>query len=301
MVGQLGETRLLHSLLVADEAVIMGRRFGGDLTRLALAGLLHDGAKEMPTPALLALAEAQGLITDPAERARPSILHGPVAAWLAERHWGISDPVILEAIRFHTTGGPGMSREACIIFMADLIEPSRDYPGVELLRRLCRQDLRAAMIEAINQTFDYLARKKQPVHAGMTRCLEWLRQEKGGLPRMESKEMAIIAARAMAAKKGAKITVLKLEDLTLITDFFVVATGSSRTQTQAMAGGAEDELKKHGIRPHRIEGFREGRWILLDFGQVIIHIFQTDERDFYNLERLWADAPALPAEEVLPE
>ena len=118
---------------------------------------------------------------------------------------------------------------------------------------------------------------------------------------MESKELAILSARAMEQRKGLKITVLKVEDLSTLTDYFVVGTGASRVQTQAMADNIEDELSKAaGIRPNRIEGLQEGRWILMDYGQVIIHIFQEDERNFYNLERLWADAPALPMEEIFP-
>ncbi|MEL7622013.1 MAG: bis(5'-nucleosyl)-tetraphosphatase (symmetrical) YqeK [Clostridiales bacterium] len=177
--GQLKPRRFNHSLAVADEAVAMGHLFGGDLVKLALAGLLHDSAKELSNEQLLALAEAQGLITDPAERENPSILHGPVGAWRACREWGIADPVILEAIRLHTVGGPDMSLEACIIFMADLIEPGRAYNGVDILRRLCRQDLRAAMIEAIEQTLVYLERKKLPLHQGTLLCLAWLKEERG--------------------------------------------------------------------------------------------------------------------------
>jgi ribosome-associated protein len=94
-----------------------------------------------------------------------------------------------------------------------------------------------------------------------------------------------------------------VEDLSTLTDYFVVGTGSSRIQTQAMADSVEDEVAKAegGLRPNRIEGLQEGRWILMDYGHVIIHIFQEDERNFYNLERLWADAPALPMEEIFPD
>jgi len=171
--------RFTHSLGVVEEAVAMGRRFGGDLVKLALAGLVHDGAKEYSAGELLALAEAESLITDPAERENPSLLHGPVGAWLAQQEWGISDPVILESIRLHTTAGAEMSIEACIVFMADLIEPGRTYDGVELLRRLCGEDLRAAMIEAITRTFAYLEQKELPLHGGSTRCLNWLIKERG--------------------------------------------------------------------------------------------------------------------------
>lgn len=177
--GMLQGKRLAHSLAVADESVIMGLRFGGDPVRLALAGLVHDGAKRLDDGELIAIGEAEGLIGDPAQRESPSLLHGPVGAWLAEHEWGISDPVILESIRYHTTGEADMGLEACIVFMADLVEPGRDYDGVEVLRKMCREDLRAAMIEAIEQTFVYLERKKQPVHAGTARCLAWLKEERG--------------------------------------------------------------------------------------------------------------------------
>ena len=174
----LKEKRITHSLEVADAAVTMGRAFGGDLVKLALAGLLHDGAKQMGNERLLTLGEVFGLLTDPVEKDDPSLLHGPVAAWLAQYEWGIDDPVILEAIRLHTTGGAGMSKEACIVFMADLIEPGRDYQGVDVLRRLCREDLWAAMVEALTQTLEYLERAKKPLHSGTMRCLTWLREER---------------------------------------------------------------------------------------------------------------------------
>ena len=118
---------------------------------------------------------------------------------------------------------------------------------------------------------------------------------------MDSKELAILSARAMDERRGTKITVLKVEDLSSLTDFFVVGTGASRIQTQSMADNVADELAKTGLRPNRIEGLQEGRWILMDYGQIIIHIFQEDERNFYSLERLWADAPSLPHEEVFPD
>ena len=176
---RLSENRYIHSQLVADTAVAMGRAFGGDLVKLALAGLLHDGAKELGNEKLLAIGEAEGLITDLAEKENPYLLHGPVGAWMAQSEWEITDSIILEAIRLHTTGEAGMSKEACIVFMADLIEPKRAYRGVEVLRQLCREDLQAGMIEAITQTYTYLARGNRPLHQGMARCLAWLKEERG--------------------------------------------------------------------------------------------------------------------------
>ena len=178
MAQTLGQKRFRHSLAVADTAVAMGRLFGGDLVKLALAGLLHDAAKELGDAKLLETAVSEGLITDEVERESVYLLHGPVAAWMLRRDWGIEDPTILEAIRFHTTGAPGMCREACIIFMADLVEPGRTYQDAVILRQLCREDLRAAMLLAIEQTYVYLARKNLPLHGAMRLCHEWLQNER---------------------------------------------------------------------------------------------------------------------------
>ncbi|MGI6144525.1 MAG: ribosome silencing factor [Peptococcia bacterium] len=107
---------------------------------------------------------------------------------------------------------------------------------------------------------------------------------------MESKEKALLACKAIDDKKGQKIILLELNGISLLTDFFIICSGNSRTQTQAIADNVEKEMKEAGLFLNRREGYAEGRWILLDYGTVIIHIFQEEEREFYNLERLWGDA-----------
>lgn len=114
---------------------------------------------------------------------------------------------------------------------------------------------------------------------------------------MKSRDLAILAAEAISEKKGTNINVLQLEGITLITDYFILANGNSRVQTQAIAENVEKKLEEAGIKLLRREGFSEGRWILLDFAAIIVHIFQKDERELYNLERLWGDAPQIPVAE----
>ena len=91
-------------------------------------------------------------------------------------------------------------------------------------------------------------------------------------------------------KKGNDIVMLRTAELTTMADFFVIASGRSDRQVQALAGAIVDELRDEGIRPLGTEGRASARWVLLDFGSVIVHVFAPEEREFYGLERLWAKA-----------
>lgn len=119
---------------------------------------------------------------------------------------------------------------------------------------------------------------------------------------MNSLETAKLVAKALDNKKGADIKILKIEDLTVIADYFVIATGNSNTQVKALAGEAEYLLEKEaGIKPLRVEGYDSGGWILIDFNSVIVHVFQPAAREFYSLERLWADATPIDTEFLTEE
>lgn len=113
---------------------------------------------------------------------------------------------------------------------------------------------------------------------------------------MESKEKAMLVAKAIDEKKGRHLSILKLEELSSITDYFVLCNGNSRVQTQAIADNVKEKMEKAEFKLLRREGYPEGRWILLDFGSVLVHIFQEEEREFYKLERLWGDAPVIAYE-----
>lgn len=91
-------------------------------------------------------------------------------------------------------------------------------------------------------------------------------------------------------KKAQDIVSLKLQGLTLICDYFLIASATNTRQTQAICDNIEETMKHDGQAPLRIEGYRDGRWILIDFGSVVVHIFLQEEREYYNLERLWGDA-----------
>ena len=107
---------------------------------------------------------------------------------------------------------------------------------------------------------------------------------------MTPKELAIIAAKALDDKKGKEIAVIEITDQTTLADYFVIATGNSNTQINALSGAVEKALREQGGEPllHR-EGHRDGTWVLLDYGSVVVHIFSAEAREFYSLERLWSD------------
>ena len=111
---------------------------------------------------------------------------------------------------------------------------------------------------------------------------------------MESKELAIRLARALDAKKALNVHILAVEDLTTVTEYFVIATGSSNTQINALCGSVEKLLEEQaGEKPLRREGYRDGTWVLLDYGCICVHVFSAEARAFYDLERLWSDAEVI--------
>ena len=118
---------------------------------------------------------------------------------------------------------------------------------------------------------------------------------------MESKELAIRLARALDAKKAVNVHILAVEDLTTVTEYFVIATGMSTTHVGALADEAEFQLDREGVKVLRTEGHDGKRWVLLDYGSVIVHVFTQEAHDYYDLEHLWADATVVPASEWMPD
>ena len=114
---------------------------------------------------------------------------------------------------------------------------------------------------------------------------------------MTPKELAILAAKALDEKKGKEISAIEITDITTLADYFVIATGSSNTQINALCGSVEKLLEE----PLRREGYRDGTWVLLDYGCICVHVFSAEARSFYDLERLWADGKPLDLTGVLTQ
>jgi len=108
-----------------------------------------------------------------------------------------------------------------------------------------------------------------------------------------SKELALQIARILDAKKAIDVVVLDISHLTIIADYFVIASGNTEIQVRALCDELLKSLRQQGVDVRRQEGYRHGRWVVLDYGDVIVHLFHREDRAFYNLERLWADSLSL--------
>lgn len=108
-----------------------------------------------------------------------------------------------------------------------------------------------------------------------------------------SKEKALLCAQAALDHKAIDLVVLEVRNLSSFTDYFVITSGNSDRQVQAIASHIEEKLDQQGIHPLGVEGKQIGTWILLDYGDVVVHVFYNPMREFYDLERLWSDAPRM--------
>ena len=116
---------------------------------------------------------------------------------------------------------------------------------------------------------------------------------------MTSLEEAKLCVRALTKIKGQNIRLIKIKDISSIADYFVVASGSSKTQVKALADEVESRLDDAGVGVSHIEGYRSDTWILLDYVDVVVHVFSDEARDYYDLERLWQDGEEIDISDIL--
>ena len=115
---------------------------------------------------------------------------------------------------------------------------------------------------------------------------------------MQAEKKCEIIVKALDSKKGLDIRLIKVSDITALTEYFVLATGTSSTQVRALAEEAEFRMSQAGVEPHHIEGKSTG-WILLDYGDVVVHVLNEQSREFYDLERLWADGEKIDISDII--
>ena len=182
--SRLSDSRYEHTLRVADTAEDLARAHDLDADRARLAALMHDSARELGPDEFLKLAETWNLQVGESEQQSPKLLHGPVAAEMA-RELGIDDEEVLEALRAHTMGRPGMGPLALVLYVADKIEPARDYPSVGRLRDLAREDLHKAALESLRRAIAHNEGRGKTTHPASLETLDWLEADHTAQPRID--------------------------------------------------------------------------------------------------------------------
>ncbi|MCR3922519.1 MAG: bis(5'-nucleosyl)-tetraphosphatase (symmetrical) YqeK [Firmicutes bacterium] len=162
-----------HCAGVSSTAGVLATSLGCDVSKARVAGWLHDCAREWPSAKLLHHAQTNSIEVDAITLRSPVILHAPIGALLAQQ-WGVTDTDILAAIRTHTLGTPDMTLLAQIIYLADKIEPNRQYPCVDELRQLAKLDFHQALIQTTAHTISFILHKQQAIHPVSLSYWNWL-------------------------------------------------------------------------------------------------------------------------------
>lgn len=165
----LDRERFKHSLRVENVALVLARKHGVSVKKASIAALLHDYARKYSRAGLLRAARRLRLKIDPVSRFEPKLLHAELSARLARKDFKITSPEILNAIRKHTVGAPGMNKLEKIIYLADHIEEGRNFSGVKRTRRRAFKDLNRAIVESSSNMLRFLLQKGLPVHPGTVR------------------------------------------------------------------------------------------------------------------------------------
>ena len=172
-----------------------------------------------------------------------------------------------------------------------MIEPNRTYDGVERLRKIAETDLDGALLAAMEQTMGYLKGDAQAMHpdsaAAMGNAAAGTKEEEK--MRHETEQIVEKIRETLDAKKGFDIVSIDISDMTILAECFIVASGATAVHARALADAraAKSARKRKTFCPYARRAMGRDRWIVMDYGDVMVHIFRQEEREFYNLERLW--------------
>lgn len=170
--------RIAHVVGCESEAVMLAKTWGEDPDAAATAGILHDVTKRYHGKEQLQLCREYGIVIDEEQAKSPGVLHALTGAHLARERFHVDDE-IYGAIRWHTTGKPDMTRLEKILYLADFIEPTRSFPGLDELRSLCYRDLNAAMALALSMSLGHLRRNGQEIVSDTMEAYRWYCEERG--------------------------------------------------------------------------------------------------------------------------
>lgn len=298
--GMMKQSRYEHSLNVSERAAFLAEKYGADAEKARFAGLVHDICKGLPNERQLEIIAGAGIALDPDTMKSPALWHSIAGAVYIREELGVTDGDIINAVRYHTTGRAGMSLLEKVVYIADLTSADRSYPDAEYVRRLSELDIDQCIAFSCRWIISDVTSRGLPAGRDTEALAEGYKNVKvkytkadfeKGETVMESKELALKIAKILDNKKAKDIRVLKITDVSSIGDYFVICSASNKSHVQSLSDEVDFTLgHEYGIKPKRVEGYSSASWILMDYSDVIVHIFHDETREFYSLERLWSDA-----------
>ena len=284
----LSEKRFKHCLNVAKSAEQLAKKYGADAEKARVAGTLHDIMKEKTQEEQLEMVDKFGINITKFEMASKKLFHAITGSAYIEKVLGINDEDIINAVRYHTTAREGMSLLEKVIFVADFISEDRDYKGVEEMRKAAARGLDNAVMEGLKFTVKDLADDGKPIHPNTLKAYnEMALKKENSKKAVNPEELSNKIYCILDNKKAININVTNIGDVSSLADYFIFASGTSTTHVKSLAEEVKFKLKEEGVSPSRKESDDTGSWVLLDYGSVIVHIFTTEMRQFYNIEGLW--------------
>lgn len=175
LIKFIGIKRFNHSLRVVDTAMILSRQYNASLKNTYIAALLHDCGRLKEDNKIFEKMKYYGIILDNETSGNLNLLHSILGRYIASEEFGICDSEVLNAIRFHTTGRRQMTDIEKIIYIADAIEPDREYEGVEIVREVVKRDLNGALLISMQQTVEFLKKKNVSINKNTIEAIEWLK------------------------------------------------------------------------------------------------------------------------------
>lgn len=292
--GYLTPERFRHTFYVVKRGLELASEQEHD--KVFTACLLHDVAKYIKPDGY-----AKYGFKKPVDMPN-SVVHAFLGAEVAKRDFGITDSEILDAICYHSTAKPEMSRLAKILYVADKTEQTRNFPTSHLLKG----SLETKFKKCLKKAYEFCADRHDDVYCLSKQaveyyCPEYAQQHKISVDthntngeNMNKNTNGTVAnetvktiCKFLADKSAQNIKIVEIKGMTDIADHFIICSGRSAPQVKAIFEHMEEEMEKLGKFALRKEGMSEGRWIAVDYGDVIVHIFHKETRELYALDSLW--------------
>lgn len=176
----LSQKRFAHSIHVMEASRMLAEKYGEDMGKAGLAGLIHDCAKDLDKSSTFALCKKYGIIVDSIMKRQPEILHGMVGAFLAGDLFEVDSRDVLDAVSNHTMGRENMDRLSSIVFVADYIEAGRNYEGVDEIRKAAESSLEEAIVAGVDNTIGYILKKGSFMHPQIVLTRNWALEQLAG-------------------------------------------------------------------------------------------------------------------------